>query len=80
MGVNDSAGIMASWQFLYYEDGHEYNQGYLGRGQTKRLVRDVTAVNRFRFVNHRVEGVPDDASFSGNAVWGGARIKCAGQP
>lgn len=80
LGVDDAAGANASWQFLFYEDGNEFNLGYIDRGQTQRLVRDVTAVNRFRLVNKRKVGAPDDASYAGNAVWAGARIKCAGAP
>jgi hypothetical protein len=80
IGINDEAGANAAWQFLLYLDGEEYNYGYFSKGQTQKLTIPVTAVNKFRLVNHRRVGIPDDPSYAANAVWAGARIKCAGQP
>lgn len=80
MGIRDNAGANAAWQFLVYLDGNEFNYGYLTKGQNVPLTIDVTAVNRFKLANNRLVGMPDDAAFAADAVWAGARIKCAGQP
>jgi hypothetical protein len=80
IGIDDSAGANAAWQFLVYLDGNEYNLGFFEKGDSQYLNIGVTAVNRIRLVNNRRVVPPDDASYRANAVWGGARIKCAGKP
>jgi hypothetical protein len=79
VGVNDEAGTNAQWSFQTFADGEEVEHGFVGLGYPVSISRDVTSAFRLRVENDRLAGDPYQ-DYRADAVWGAARVLCAGKP
>ena len=76
IGVDDTSGEKAAWNFTVTGDSVESAYGFVGLGQSRVISTDVTSVLRLKLNNVRRDGTPWQ-QYKADAVWASARVNCA---